>query len=503
MRRMTRLLTSAVLSVMILGCERGEETQTTQEALEAITTAVMVMPVTTTSDVARNHFMQGQQTLDVGRIFEARAHFQQAVEADPTFAHGYLRVATTATSLDKYNTNLKLAEQHAATASQAEQLLIQIERAGFENNTEVQLELARRLVDIQASSPRARLTLASIQTSLNQNEDARASIQTALELAPRLLPAHTQLGNSYLYFEPRDFAKAEQHFRHATEMAPNEQLMHDFLGDALRAQGKLEQSRDEYTRAYELDPDNASPPQQRGHVNSFLGDYDAARADYDAAIALGKANQPASFALYRAFVNVHAGNPQAAIDELNQLVTKIDQMNIPEPRGLKISALGNAALIAGHTGEYDQSERILRRRAELMMAQANEVGTDEFLRSQEADITYWDAWLAAKRGNYTRARQLTDQYAKLVEPEKNPRKMEGVHQLKGLIEAYQGNHQAALTHLRQGNTDNLYIKYRMAEAEAAVGNTQEAQKLYREVATNNFNSVTFALLRKDAMQKAG
>ncbi len=502
MSSMKRWLASGLVVLFVLGCgERGDETQTMQSALDAVT--MMVMPVTTGSDGARNHFMQGQQAMDVGRFIEANAHFEQAITADPTFAYGYLRTAQTASSLDEYRTNLELAERNAGTASQAEQILIRIERKGFENDTEEQLELAKQLTEMQASSPRAWLTLAGVQTSMDRNQDARASIGKALELAPRLLVAHTQLGNSFLFTEPRDFAQAERHFRHAVEMAPNEQAMHDFLGDALRAQGKLEEARAEYTRAHELDPDNASPLQQRGHVNSFLGNYSAARADYDSAIARGKANQKAAFAQWRAYVHVYEGNPQAAVTELRQLVTNIDQMDIPEPQGLKISALTNAAIISAHTGMLDQAGQLLQQRRQLIMARADQVGTEEFRRQQEANITYFDAWLAAKRGNYQRARQLTDRLTTLVEPDMNPRKMEGVHELMGYIDLYQGKHASAATHLKQGNLNNIYTKFALAQAEEGAGNTEEAMRLYRDVATNNFNSVGYALVRKDAMQKAG
>lgn len=503
MRTTKHLLTSAAAAALLLGCERAQETQTSQEALEAVTTTTMVLPVTTTSDVARNHFMQGQQAMDVSRFIDANTHFEQAVEADPMFAFGFLRVANTASSLDEFKTNLERAEQQAANATEAEQILIQITRKGFENDTEDQLVLAQQLTELQPSSPRAWLALANVQSSMNRNEEARASIGRAIELSPQLVVAHTNLGNSYLFLEPRDFSQAETHFSHAVELVSNEQAMHDFLGDAYRAQGKFDDARAEYTRAHELDPDNALPLQQRGHVNSFLGNYAEARADYDSAIVRGRANEKADYGTYRAFVSIHEGNPQAAIDELKQLVTKIDQLDIPEPRGLKINALSNAATIATHTGMFDEAETLLRQRSQLMMEQADAVGTEEFRRSQQADITYFDAWLAAKKGDYQTAQSLTNRMAELVEPDNNPRKMEPVHELQGLIALYQGKHSEATTQLEQGNTDNMYIRYSLAQAHEGAGDTAKAKELYRDVADNNFNSVDVALLRKDATQKAG
>jgi thioredoxin-like negative regulator of GroEL len=113
--------------------------------------------------------------MDVSRFIDANTHFEQAVEADPMFAFGFLRVANTASSLDEFKTNLERAEQQAANATEAEQILIQITRKGFENDTEDQLVLAQQLTELQPSSPRAWLALANVQSSMNRNEEARGS----------------------------------------------------------------------------------------------------------------------------------------------------------------------------------------------------------------------------------------------------------------------------------------------------------------------------------------
>jgi tetratricopeptide (TPR) repeat protein len=314
--------------------------------------------------------------------------------------------------------------------------------------------------------------------------------------------AHTDLGNSYLFNEPRDFTKALEHMQHATALAPDEPWPHDLLGDVYRAQGDLPKAGAEYTRAHELRPTDASPLQQRGHVNSFLGNYAAARADYDSAIALGRANEKGSFAVFRTLVGVHAGEPGAAIAELNQLVASIPQMGTPDPRGTQIFALTTAAVIAIHTRDFAAAEQALRQRATMLRQQADEIGTPAVRRSQEADVAYFEGWLAARRGDYASARTLADSVARLVEPDANPRKMEGVHELRGFIALYQGNAAEAVGHFEQGNPNNTYITYQLALAHEGAGHADQAKRLFRDVASNNFNDVGFALVRKEALQKA-
>ncbi len=504
MRTIDRLLAPVALIALVGACsEPRSRAALDRSALDAVTSAVMVLPITTASEEARSHFLQGQRELDLGRFIEANAHFKQAVGADSTFAFAYLNVANSGNSLGEFKNNLALAERHAAHASEAERLLVQMARKGFDNDLDGQVALARQLVEQQPTSPRAFLALGDAQLAMNRVAEARTSYAKAVELTPRLFAAHTSLGNAYLFGEPRDFALALEHMQGAAALAPDEPGPHDLLGDVYRAQNNLEKARDEYTRAHELAPTDASPLQQRGHVHSFLGNYAAARADYDSAIARGRANEQASFAVYRALVSVHAGEPEAAVDELNRLEASIEGTGIPDPRGSRIFALTTAATIAIHTSNFPAAERGLSQRTTLMMQQADEVGTAAFRRSQQAGIAFFDGWLAARKGDYASARRLADRVAQLVAPDANPRKMEPVHQLKGIIDLYQGNSRAAVGHLEQGDPFDIYVTYQLALAREGAGDTAQAKALFQEVARYNFNNPGFALVRKEAVEKGG
>jgi tetratricopeptide (TPR) repeat protein len=463
---------------------------------------VMVIPVTTSSEAAMEAFMDGQHAMDMGRpVEEANEHFKQAVEQDPEFCMAYLRIANTALSLEEFRTNLETAAGLAEGASEAERLLVEITQKGFANDVQGQLVSAERLVEIEPTSPRAWLTLAGIQTTLGQIGEARASMVRATELAPEMVPAYVQLANSYVFSDPKDFTRAGENAQKAVDLAPDEPMPHDILGDVFRAQNELEQARDAYTRAAELDPTNGLALQQRGHVNSFLGDYDQARADYDAAIALGTPNQKATYSVYRALVSVHAGDPQAAIDELNELVGAIDGMGDPNARGTKIFALQTAANIAIHHRIIPAAEHAIQEASALMMEQAEEAGTDQFRRAQLANIALFEGWLAAYQGDYATASAKARENMAQLEPDQNPRKNEAAHDLLGQIELLQDNYEAALAHYEQGNPNNIYMTYMRAVAHEGAGDAERARELYDIVARNNFNSVGFALVRADAVAK--
>ena len=90
------------------------------------------------------------------------------------------------------------------------------------------------------------------------------NVPAPLATAPNMAAPHMQLGNNYLFLEPKDFNAAEEHFQAAVDLAPDEPQPYDLLGDVHRAQGKLELAAMDYGKAAELAPDQGSPLQQRG-----------------------------------------------------------------------------------------------------------------------------------------------------------------------------------------------------------------------------------------------
>jgi len=493
--------------VLLLGACGGDSAEDAGEAVtteaEARTSVVMALPITSSVAAATEHFMLGQRDMDMARTSSARGHFAAAVQNDGAMAMGYLRAAQTANSFEDYRTFLEQAEAMAPDASEAEQLLIGIERLGNTSDREGQLAAAERLVEVAPESPRAWMLLASIQTGFNRVEDARTSMQRAIGASPDFANAHIQLANSLILRAPKDLAAAEEHANHAVQLEPGEALPQDILGDVHRAGGDLEAAAEAYGRAGELEPTSGSALQQLGHVNSFLGDYEAARLNYDEAIARAEGNTRANWGIWRAFVNLHEGNGQAAVDELNQLADRIDAMDIPEPLGVKIGVLGNVAFIAVHNDLLAQAENAITRRTELMRIRIEEVGTDEFRRGQEADILFFEGLLAAKGGDQETAMVKAQEMMAVLEPDNDPRKNEGGHDLMGISSQLQGDHAGALAHLEQGDLNWVYNQYYRALANEALGNAAEAQALFNGIEENRFNNLFTSLVRGEAILKAG
>ncbi|MFN2637887.1 MAG: hypothetical protein ABR585_12750 [Gemmatimonadaceae bacterium] len=465
--------------------------------------ALMAIPITTQSAKAREEFLLGLRDQDLERNVEARAHFEAAVAADPNFALGHLYDAFNATSLAAYRAHLDEAARLAPQASPTEQLWIRAEQRGLDGDVNGQLALASQLTTMTPTDPRALIYLANVQFAAGRPADARATLLRATQVSPNFAQSFIQLGNSYLVVEPSDPTKAETYIRQAMALEPNEPVVHDYMGDVYRAENQLIPARTEYSRMIELDPNRAGAYQQRGHVNSFLGNFSDARADYDRAMNLAAPVDKMGLGLFRPLVNVYEGNPAAAEAELEQQVTTIDAMNLPNAVGAKLGALAYETQIALHNKHLDVAQRAINRMTDLYRQQGEASKSESFKRASEANIDYWVGLLAARRGDFAKAREEAQQMMQKVAPNQNPRKNEGAHEVLGMADLLQGNFQSAAGHLAEANPDDIYVTYNRALALEGAGRTAEAKALFRRVAGWNFNGADTALIKKDAARRGG
>jgi len=473
---------------------------------EEVVTGSAEIPYTTESETARELCMKGEYLSDIGRVVEAREQFMAAVAEDPGFVRAHFGQSNAAQSYKEFQMCLDQAGENIDAVSGGERLLVEINRTFLTNDTQRGVQLASELVHTYPDSARAAITLAGMQGAMNDNQGARDSYSRALEIDPQSAGALYGIASNYLFSEPRDFAKAEEYAQKVTVAYPNEAKAYELTGDIMRAQNNLDAALEAYNQATAMDPSLAQAQHKKGHVNSFLGNFDDARAAYDAAIEVAEPENKAGFAPYRAFTYIHAGDIDTALDELDAVAENVEAMGTPadQVKGLQVFALSSEAMAALYSGRYDRAASAIERRNQLQMEIAEDVGTEDARRLQEADCEMWDGLLAAYSGDMDAANEHADKIAVLVEGEDNPRKMEPYHYVMGMAYLKQDNYEKAAEHLRQADYKNLmYIRYHLALAEEGVGNVEEARAYFADVAGYNFNSVGFALLREEAIERTG
>ena len=502
------VLVSIASLALLAACEQ----QADDSAMEAPDTAPvadnagMALPATTSSDVAREHYMAGWAEFENARFNAAQDKFLQAAAEDPSFAMAHMMAALSATSTESFVSNLRQASAHKAEVTSGEQLAIGAFERALESDAQGWIAALVELTTVHPNSSRALLFLGDAYANINNSADARASYARAIEFEPGLVPAHINLGNNFLTQEPKDFDKAEMHFNHAVAITPNEPNPHDFLGDVHRAQNNLEAAYDDYSKAAELAPELGSGYQQRGHVNSFLGNYDEARADYSRSAELEDArgtNNGGFFLIFRAYVNIYEGDTEAAIAELRELADGADEAYSEGAMDLKINALSNAALFATEAEDSDAASAAIADAAVVMRQQADDVGSDGVRDAQEATISYMEGLLAARTGDAETAAAKAAEFEGFAASSSNPRRLERMHEILGLSAFYQGDYASAVEHLSAGDhLNNMYTKYYLARANEEAGNADESARLYAELAVWNFNGPGYAMFRDDILDRA-
>ncbi len=497
MKRIPLIATLVMLPPTLVACA-ADEPRTEIIRAEA---DLALWPLSTTSDEARQYFADGFREWDMERDVEAYEHFQRAIAADPALALAELGASGTAQEFSISRAHLARAVELAPQAGEVERILIAIVQSAVNGDNERALELGKQLVEADSTNARSWLTLAERYEAVGQREEARSAARRATEIQPRFAPARIFLAFSYSQLQPRDLALAEEHARRAVEAEPDEPATHDYLGDALRAQGRLEEAADEYTRAAELDPTKGAALQQRGHVNTFLGRYAEARADYDAAVELATGNAKAGLGMYRALVHIYEGDPRGAVEELEEQYQAIDGMDIPDPTALKAVIAVNQRTIAQHAGLLADARRAVKRLAELNRDAAERVGTEDVRRWAESMTAFDAGYLAVYEGDYETAREKAREFMRIRAPERNPNANRPAHFLLGMAAFFQDRPAEAVEQFEQASPDNGFATYHKALALEQLGRTDDAREAFRTVAETYFNNAEIAVTRQSAIEK--
>jgi tetratricopeptide (TPR) repeat protein len=458
------------------------------------------LPVNAASDEALQAFVDGLALFDLGQGREARDFFDKALELDPGFVSARMYRAFSSNSAKDFAENRDKLLAMRENANDAEVIMMDIVEANMRDDEKEILDLSMQLVEKFPNSARAQNQLAGAYNGLEDYENARAQMKKALELDPDFLPAISGLGGSYLFNSPKDFNEAEQYMAMAVEKSPQNSRSHIDLGDCYRAQNDLEKALASYQKAAELNPEDEVAHSKAGHANSFLGNYDEARKNFQDARAASEFGTDSYN--FEACTYLYEGDHEKAMAFLEEAAAAVDAMDIPESnkRGTKMNCAFNCAMISMHHDNAEQLKKFVAMMKPMSEQIGEDIGSDAARANQAANRHYWDAVIAAMEGDYegaaANADLITDDLASINDPQKNRR----YHRVHAMVNYEQGNYEKALEHAAELNMDNIYDKYWMAKAHQAAGNTDEAMVLFKEIAEFNFNGVAYALIRNEAKE---
>lgn len=155
--------------------------------------------------------------------------------------------------------------------------------------------------------------LYGLVTPVEAAAKARAAAERAIALDPELSEAHTSLAHVLHNFE-WDWRGAEQEYLRAIDLNPNNATAHHWYGHLLMQTGRFDAAREELRDARELDPFSIMVVQAGG-----VNEYQARR--YDVALQLDRRAMEIDsthFLVHRALAGVYdrLGREDEAVDEL-------------------------------------------------------------------------------------------------------------------------------------------------------------------------------------------
>jgi len=186
------------------------------EAMAAAKALGQVQP-----NYARVHNRMGTEFLKAGKLTQARAAFQEALEADSTYAGAYNNLGIT------------------------------YERLG-QGDAQAQFE---RAVQLRPDFTHAHYNLARMLMQKQQVTQAVTQLKRTLQTDPKHVGALNMLGTAL--GRQQKFAEAQSHLERAVQLDPNHAEVRNNLGAAYAGQGRLREAIAQFEAALRINPNDA------------------------------------------------------------------------------------------------------------------------------------------------------------------------------------------------------------------------------------------------------
>lgn len=209
---------------------------------------------TTDSPQALAAYQRGRQAQMKFYAADARAAFEAALAADPSFVAAKIALLGTEGRKGENERLLaELRESDRARLNERERLMLDVVLARADRD---EARRQQRVAEYLAEHPRDPwgLNIASSDAWVRQDwPEAERLYLRLLEVDPNWLLARNHLG--YIAMAQGRFAEAEEHFRLYRYVAPDQANPHDSLGELLILLGRYDEARAELEEAVRVRPD--------------------------------------------------------------------------------------------------------------------------------------------------------------------------------------------------------------------------------------------------------
>ena len=453
------------------------------------------IPITTTSEKAREYYTEGISLQENFRGNEAVYFYLKAIAEDPDFAMAYLRMAQVQTTPNQFLKYLTKAQAKISNISKGEKLFILIAEEGASNNKEKQNDLYIELIELYPNDEVAHLTYGHFLFGIQKYKKAIDQYKITIDINPDFSQSYNMLG--YSYRRLGDFEQAEKYFIKYIDLLKDNPNPYDSYAELLMKMGKFESSIEYYRKALEISSDYIPSIIGIATNLNLLDQHNASSKELERIRTIS--SDPGNLRkmhFAKAVSKVANGDFEGAIKEIKENISLSKSLEDNIALAEDIGLIGSLHLM---TENFDDALKYYEKSIEFFEKSNISQDLKYYVRRQ---LFVASSRVAFYKNDINTLKKYTEKYTSSARQAMNPNEIRNVHELTGHINLLEEMYVDAIYEYKQANLENPIILYMIGTAYEELGDYKNAQKIYKSVAHfNSLNDMNYAFIRKIALEK--
>ena len=440
------------------------------------------VPITTTSQEARDLYLKGRDLAEKLRATDAREYYKQAVAKDPAFAMGHIGLANTSGTTKEFIDAVTRAASLAGQVSEGERHVILGQEAAMKGNPTGTLNHYSELVRLHPDDERAQTLLGNLYFGRQDYEKAIEHFVKATTINPSFSQPYNQLGYAYRFLER--MTDAETAFKKYVQLIPNDPNPHDSYAELLLKLGRFDEAIKAYEKALSIDDKFVASYVGIGSAHLSAGRTEDARKTFAKIATVARNTGERRLArFWTAASYVHDGATDKALDELRAGYKLAETEQDAGSMSGDLTLMGDVLREAGRLDEalkhYNQAVQVI----ETSSVPA------EFKAATKRNHVFEEARVAVAKNDVVSAKARAAEYDRLIAGRNAPFEIRQRHELAGLIALAEKRPADAVQEFTRANQQDPRILYLTAIALGEAGDRQKANAVASKAA--KFNGLAF------------
>jgi tetratricopeptide (TPR) repeat protein len=450
------------------------------------------MPVTTSSEEARQLFIDGRKQNELNQYEKSAKLMKQAIEKDPSFAMAHLYLGR----IEGWNTNkgqkhLEKAFEMTGQVSESEKHMILYFKALNEANEKLQKKHLQALLDLHPQNERIQYHTGSHYYRKEKYEKAISYFKKSAELNDSFSPPLNMLGYSYMFLNKNE--KAGHYFQKYVDLSPDIANSNDSYAEFLLNQGRFDESIKYYKKALELDPNFIASYMGLGDNYFFKGEYDLAKKHYRKVYKKTTDVRDKFNSLeLEASVDVHQNNIQEALNTMDEYIELAREKNMPY---YSITGTGDKGFLLIASGKAREGMKYYKEAIDMIET----ADLNENIKENLALVgDLWKFYALTANEKFKKARKVRKECKSEIAEKGSSNHRNLYYGLSGINKVKRGRYKAAIKTLSKSWDMPITWYYKGLALEKS-GKEKKADRWFRKVARHYDNSLTLSTVRDKAL----